>query len=146
MQDAKQVVVFMLENVQYGFAIEQVNEIIRYMAPTKIPATPDYIEGVISLRGQVHIVVDLRSLLGIPGKEADDNTKIIIANNNKVGFIVDEVSMIVSPQKEEIDSIERLPMYNDNENVPDILKINEDIVVILDMASILGNNLVKSFE
>lgn len=146
MHDSKQVVVFMLENVQYGFAIEQVNEIIRYMAPTKIPATPDYIEGVISLRGHVHVVVDLRSLLGLPGKKADDNTKIIIANNNKVGFIVDEVSMIVTPQKEEIDSIERLPICNDNENVPDILKINEDIVVILDMASILGNNLVKSLE
>jgi purine-binding chemotaxis protein CheW len=146
MQDAKQVVVFMLENVQYGFAIEQVNEIIRYMVPTKIPATPDYIEGVISLRGHVHAVVDLRNLLGLSTKKADDNTKIIIANNNRMGFIVDEVSMIVTPKKEEIDSAERLPMCNDNDYVLNILKIDGDIVVVLDMTSILDNNIVNSLE
>ena len=57
MQATKQIVVFKLGNVQYGFPIEQVKEIIRYIAPTKLPNVPNYIEGISSLRGKVHVII-----------------------------------------------------------------------------------------
>jgi len=138
MQDTKQVVVLKLGDEQYGFPIEQVNEIIRYIAPTKMPNAPGYLEGIISLRGKVNAVIDLRNCLGMTKKNVDDNTKIIISNDNNVGFIVDEVNMIVTPNEEEVDTAANLPIYKDNNYVLYILKIDGDVIVVLNMLSILG--------
>lgn len=137
MERTKQVVVFKLGDVQYGFPIERVNEIIRYMAPTKIPNTPGYIEGIISLRKKVHAIISLRHFFGMDREEADENTKIMIANGGNVGFIVDTVSMIVSPKAEEIDAAADLPDYIDRNYVLYILKIDEEIIVVLNTARIL---------
>lgn len=142
MESSKQVVVLKLGEVQYGFPIELVNEIIRYVAPTKIPNTPDYIEGIISLRGKVYAIINLRSILGIDRKSADENTKIIISSGGNVGFIVDDVNMIVSPKDEEIDAAADLPGYIDKNYVLHILKIGEEIIVVLNTASILDKSRV----
>ncbi|MHB8061927.1 MAG: chemotaxis protein CheW [Ruminiclostridium sp.] len=140
MESTKQVIVLKLGNVQYGFPIELVNEIIRYVAPIKIPNAPDYIQGIISLRGKVHAIINLRYLLGIEKKEADENTKIIIANGSNVGFIVDDVNMIVSPKDEEVDAATDLPGYINKNYVLYILKIDGEIIVVLNMVSILDTS------
>lgn|GEM_PF-2529252 len=140
MDNSKQVVVFRIGDVQYGFPIEQVNEIIKYMAPNKIPNAPDFFEGVISLRGKVHAIINLYNLLDIPRKEADGNTRIIVANGTNAGFIVDEVNRIVTPQAEEVDTASNLPGYIEKNFVRYILKIDGDIIVVLNMASILDSS------
>lgn len=138
MQNTRQIVVFTLQNVQYGFPIEEVNEIIRYISPTPIPNAPFYLEGVISLRGRIHSVFDLRSLLGMDKKKIDNNTKIIITNDNTAGFIVDDVKMIVNPKEEEIDTNINLPIYFDNNYVEYILKIDGNVIFVLNMLNILN--------
>lgn len=138
MQNTRQIVVFTLQNVQYGFPIEEVNEIIRYIYPTPIPNAPFYLEGVISLRGRIHSVFDLRSLLGMDKKKIDNNTKIIITNDNTAGFIVDDVKMIVNPKEEEIDTNVNLPIYFDNNYVEYILKIDGNVIFVLNMLNILN--------
>lgn len=137
MENTKQVVVMKLGEVQYGFPIGLVSEIIRYVAPTKIPNTPAYVEGIISLREKVYAIINLRNFLCLDRKEADENTKIIIANGSNVGFIVDEVSMIVSPKDEEVDSAAGLPGYIDQNYVMYILKIEGEIIVVLNTSNIL---------
>lgn len=137
MDNTRQVVVLKLGDVQYGFPIELVSEIIRYVAPTKIPKAPAYIEGIISLRGKVHAIINLRNFLGIGGKEADENTKIIIANGSSVGFIVDDVNMIVSPKDDEVDTAASLPGYIDKNYLLYLLKIDGEIIVVLNTGSIL---------
>lgn len=137
MESAKQVVVLKLGDIQYGFPIGLVKEIIRYVSPTKIPNIAGYIEGIISLRGKVHAIINLRNFLGLDKKEADENTKIIIANGSNVGFIVDDVNMIVSPKDEEVDAAADLPGYIDKNYVLYILKIEGEIIVVLNTASIL---------
>lgn len=142
MEGTKQVVVLTLGDLQYGFPIERVNEIIRYVAPVKIPNTPGHMEGIISLRGKVHAIINLRSFFGLDRKEADENTKIIIANGSNVGFIVDDVSMIVSPKEEEVDTAAELPGYIDKNYVLYILKIDGKIIVVLNTASLTGSGKV----
>ncbi len=137
MNKTRQIVVVNLRGVQYGFPIEQVNEIIRYMLPTQVPNSPPYSEGVISLRGKVHSVIDLGNFLGMEKKQADKNTKIIIANENSVGFIVDDVNMIVIPKDEEIDTNINLPVYFNNNHMSYILKIDGNIIFVLNMSSIM---------
>jgi len=103
----------------------------------EIPNTPGYIEGIISLRGKVYAIINLRNILGIDKKAADENTKIIIASGSNVGFIVDDVNMIVSPKDEEVDAAAGLPGYIDKNYVLYILKIDGEIIVVLNTASIL---------
>ena len=138
MESAKQVVVLRLGDARYGIPIDQVNEIIRYIAPTRIPNSPGYMEGIISLRGKVLAAIDLRTLLGMDKKEADENTKIIIAGGSNMGFIVDDVDMIVTPGDDETDSAAGLPGYIDRSFVTRILKINGEIIIVLNMASMLN--------
>mgnify|MGYP000973112927 FL=1 len=138
MENAKQVVVLRLGDARYGIPIDQVNEIIRYIAPARIPKAPGYMEGIISLRGKVLAAVNLRTLLGMDKKEADENTKIIIAGGSNMGFIVDDVDMIVTPGDDETDSAAGLPGYIDGSFVTRILKINGEIIIVLNMASMLN--------
>lgn len=137
MQSTKQIVVLKLGDVQYGFPIDDVKEIIRYIPPTKIPNSIDYLEGVISLRGRIHSVIDLRSFLGMDKRMIDNNTKIIIANVNNYGFIVDDVNMIVTPMEEEIENNADLPSYFNNNCIEYILKKDGNIIIVLNMLSVL---------
>lgn len=137
MENTKQIVVLKLGDVQYGFPIDQVKEIIRYIPPTKVANSPDYLEGVISLRERILTVIDLRSILSMDKKKADNNTKIIIANSNNTGFIVDDVDMIVAPNEEEVDTNADLPIYFDNNYMLYILKIDGNVIFVLNMLNIL---------
>jgi len=134
--EIKQIVVFKLGNVQYGFPIEQISEIINYVEPLEIPDVPGYIEGLISLREKVYAIINLRDFLGMEKGQADGNTKIIIATSGKLGFMVDEVSMIAAAQEEEVD-INDLPVYIDKDYLLHILKIDGEITIVLNMSSIL---------
>lgn len=136
MDKIKQIVVFKLDNVQYGFPIEQISEIINFVDPLEIPDVPGYLEGLISLREKVYAIINLRNFLGMGKSQADGNTKIIITTSGKVGFLVDEVSMIAAPQEEEVD-INDLPVYIDKDYLLYILKIDGKITIVLNMSSIL---------
>lgn len=136
MDKIKQIVVFKLDNVQYGFPIEQISEIINFVDPLEIPDVPGYLEGLISLREKVYAIINLRNFLGMGKIQADGNTKIIIATSGKVGFLVDEVSMIAASQEEEVD-INDLPVYIDKDYLLYILKIDGKITIVLNMSSIL---------
>lgn len=138
MNNSRQIVVVSLRNIQYGFPIEQINEIINYIPPTQLPNSPSYSEGAISLRGKVHSVIDLGNFLGMEKKLADKNTKIIIASENSVGFIVDDVNMIIKPKEEEIDTNINLPVFFNNNYMSYVLKMEGSIVFVLNMLSILS--------
>ncbi len=138
MDNTKQIVVINLGEVQYGFPIEEVNEIIKYIPPTKVPNAPSYSEGVISIRGKVHSVIDLGTFLGMEKKQTDKNTKIIIASEQSVGLIVDDVSKIVKPKDEEIDTNINLPTFFNNYYISYVLKIDGSLIFVLDMSSILS--------
>ena len=78
-QDGKHLV-FILGGISYGIAILEVSEINGLMEVTPVPRTPSYIKGVINLRGKVIPVMDLRLKFGMPEKEYDKQTCIIIVN------------------------------------------------------------------
>lgn len=89
-----QLVSFNIDNEEYGIDILKVEEIIRVISITKIPNAPDFIEGVINLKGNVIPVIDLRTKLNKIKKVHDNNNRIIVVEVSgiTVGFIVDSVS------------------------------------------------------
>jgi len=94
--DVLQLVSFRLEDEEYGIEILRVQEIIRRQELTRVPNAPQYVEGVINLRGKVIPVIALRKRFGLPGRDQDKHTRIVVSEvgGTVVGFEVDAVSEV----------------------------------------------------
>jgi len=108
--DTMQLVIFGLNEQQYGIDIFKVNEIVPYSKPTKIPNSPDYIEGVLNLRGHVIPVINLKTRFNLEGKGTDDRTRIIVSNTggSVAGFVVDEASEVLTVNKDSIEPVSEI--------------------------------------
>lgn len=134
---------FHLKEEVYGIGIRRVKEIIGLMNITPIPQTPDYIRGVINLRGKVIPVVDLRSRFSILQKEKTNHTCIIVVEIDKdtakvpVGIIVDEVAEVLNIKGAEIDDA---PSFGVNLNMDFLLgiaKVSGGVKLLLDINQVL---------
>jgi purine-binding chemotaxis protein CheW len=102
LEEEEQFVIFKLENQEYAVPIENVQEIVRVPEElTRVPKTPDFVEGVINLRGSVLPVIDLRKRFDLPEKQRDDHQRILVFvfDNVSIGFIVDSVSEVLKIPK-----------------------------------------------
>ncbi len=99
---------------EYGLSIENVTEIIKVPQITDVPLTPDYVLGVIYLRGRVITLISLRKKLGFPEKNMDRKTRVIIVNNSEeeIGLLVDEVTQVFRIPADKIEP----PPVNQKEN------------------------------
>ncbi|MCV6606882.1 MAG: chemotaxis protein CheW [Campylobacterales bacterium] len=108
----KEVVIFTLQGKEYAFSIDNVEEIIRFTEITPIPESPEYLNGIINLRGEIIPIISLHYKMSLE-EEIDEDTKILVCKiyDKKVGFLVDsvtEVSEISSDNIQENDSEEAL--------------------------------------
>lgn len=137
---------FYLNEKNYAFPILKVNEVIVLPEITLMPKTPEYVKGVMNLRGQIISILDLRLALKMETSEYDKQTCVIIVkmlmqNSEKmVGFIVDCVSEVFEILASDI---EKPPSYGedlDNEFLRGIGKVKDKIVMLLDIDKILSKN------
>lgn len=100
-----QLVVFQLAEQTYGIDIASVFEIIRMETITKVPRTPDFVEGVINLRGRIIPVIDLCKRFNLVKSEQTGSSRIIIVDvdSNTIGMIVDAVSEVIRVPVESIE-------------------------------------------
>ena len=133
-----QLVIFKLAKEDYGLPISKVQEINRMVAITKLPNTPDFMEGVINLRGRVISVLDLRKRFGMGSQENRDDTRIMVTDvaGQTVGLIVDAVHEVV---KMPGDCIEPPPptFVLDARFVQGIGKLENRLVIMLDIDLII---------
>ena len=136
---------FMLGREEYGIEILKVREIIGYMDITAVPRAPEYIKGVINLRGQVIPVLDLRSRFGMDTAEITDQTCIIVVEINQqgrrfnAGLVVDQVQEVLDIDGE---NIEDAPQFGGDVQTDFILgigKVETSIKILLDIDKVLGN-------
>lgn len=99
-----QLVSFVLADEEYGVEVLKVREIIRMPSITKMPNTPQYVEGIINLRGKVIPIISMRKRFGQMESENNSHTRIIIMDvaNGQTGFIVDGVSEVIRVHSSEI--------------------------------------------
>lgn len=130
-------VIFTLDNKQYGVDISSVREVIRLRAVTSIPDSEDFIEGVISVRGKVLVLVNLRTKLGIKKTELLKMNRIIIVQiaSHNVGLLVDGVSDVISINSGSITPVDE--MLKDAKYLVGVVKMGERIVVIMDVEKLL---------
>ncbi|KYZ77273.1 chemotaxis protein CheW [Anaerosporomusa subterranea] len=137
--EESQLVVFKLDKEEYGISILQVQEIKRMTDITRVPHTPDYIKGVINLRGSVLPVLDLKKRLGLPNGEYTDNTRIIIVNlhDMAVGLIVDGVSEVTAMGTEQIESSQSVAGVNGSSFISGVGKLDNRLLILLNLDTII---------
>ncbi len=135
---------FALANEEYGLAILKVQEIIKMMEITKVPKMPVFVRGVINLRGKVIPVMELRTKFELETVEATEKTCVIvvqIAARDKrltVGIIVDEVSEVLDVAGDQIEPAPEFGAAVDTAFILGMAKIEDRVIMLLDVDKILG--------
>lgn len=130
---------FHLGTEDYGIEIRYVTEIIGIQKITVIPEMPDYIKGVINLRGKIIPVMDVRMRFRLDPRAYDERTCVIVVNihDTAVGLVVDTVSEVADIPEANIESASGLNRGKANAFIQGIGKIGEDIKIILDVNRLL---------
>jgi purine-binding chemotaxis protein CheW len=103
--DERQLVSFKVSNEEFAVDIMQVQEIVRLAKVTKVPHAPDFVEGVVNLRGNVLPVIDMRKRVHMATKDYNDATRVVVVDlhGKKTGIIVDAVSEVMAVKKRSIE-------------------------------------------
>ncbi len=139
---------FALSNEEYGVEILKVREIMGLMEITPVPQTPDYMKGVINLRGKVIPVVDLRLKFSMPEVEHTKETCIIVAEvgTAQVGVIVDSVSEVTDIKGEDIEESPNFGQEIDTNFIMGLGKTKKKIIILLDIEGVLTTEELKMAE
>ncbi len=138
---------FKVGNESYGIEIKHVTEIIGIQPVTDVPELPDYVKGIINLRGKIIPVMDVRLRFKKPFKDYNDRTCVIVVdiNDMSVGFIVDSVSEVLSIPEE---SIVPPPAIKSGSNryIKGIGKIGDEVKLILDCQKLLSEDEIEALD
>lgn len=139
---------FALSNEEYGVEILKVREILGIMEITAVPQTPDYMKGVINLRGKVIPIIDLRLKFSMPEVEHTKETCIIVAEvgTAQVGVIVDSVSEVTDIKGEDIEEAPNFGQELDTNFIMGLGKTKKKIIILLDIEKVLTTEEVKMAE
>lgn len=138
----EQLVVFTLANETYGVAISAVNEIIRMQDITEVPRTPEFVEGVINLRGRIVPVIDLRKRFGLEAAEATQASRIMVVELGGliVGMIVDSVTEVLRLPTDCIEPTPAIASSVDSAYLRGVGKWNDRLIILLDIEKVLYEN------
>lgn len=142
------VVEFRIANGYYAIDVQIAREIVEMMAITPIPRAPDYITGVINLRGEVTNIINLSKLIGLPESAESDSQKIIVlmpeaSQGSNVGIIVDDVNSVMQVEEKDVEALGEGLSSDVTEYVKGIIKVKEDssdamrLIIWVDMQKVL---------
>ena len=143
---------FSLAEEEYGIGILKVKEIIGMMAITSVPRTPDFVKGVVNLRGKVIPVVDLRLKFDMESIPYSDRTSIIvveIGSDSKIvyiGIVVDSVSEVLNVRKEEIEEPPTFGTKLDTDYILGMAKMEGGIKILLDIDKVLSAHEIHTLK
>ncbi len=139
---------FVLGNEEYGIEILRVREIIGLMDITTVPQTPDYMKGVINLRGKVIPVIDLRMKFSMQEEEHTQETCVIVVavNSTLIGIIVDSVSEVLDIKGGEIENAPSFGQGIDTSFIMGLGKVKEKIIILLDIETVLSSEELEMVE
>ena len=134
-----QYVVFNLCGEEYGVDIQNVQEITEYKDPISVPNAPNFIEGIINLRGNVTPIVSLKKRFNLVEQKKVNEDRIIIINIREklVGFMVDDVSQVLTLDEKQIENPPEIIIQNTHQYITRIGKIDKKIILILNLVKVL---------
>lgn len=137
----RQLVVFDLAGEAYGVDIGTVREIIRTQAVTHVPNAPDFVEGVINLRGKVIPIVDLRKRFGLPVAEQTPDSRVVVVDiaGEDIGVIVDAVIEVLRLSDDAIEPASAIITTEDSYYMQGIAKLGDRLLILLDLEKVLSH-------
>lgn len=132
-------VTFQLEDETYGINVMQVQEVLRYSEIAPVPGAPDYVLGIINLRGNVVTVLDTRTRFGLPAHEITENSRVVIieAEQQVVGILVDSVAEVVYLRNSEIDSAPNVGTEESAKFIQGVSNREGELLILVDLNKLL---------
>lgn len=133
---------FSIGNEVYGIALEYVIEIVGIQPITAIPGLPEYVKGVMNLRGKIIPVMDVRLRLKKEPRDYNDRTCVIVIdlNSTSIGLIVDAVSEVITIPEQDVIESPKLNKSVDNKFVNRIAKVGNDVKLLIDCKRLLSED------
>lgn len=147
-QETTQYLSFMLDQEVFAVDVARVREILEYRGTTRIPQVPDYLRGVINLRGSVVPVVDLRLLFGLAVTESTINTCVIVLEINVggetvvAGALADSVREVLELEPNEIEAAPKLGSRMNTDFIKGMGKRNDQFLMLLDIDRVFGDETI----
>lgn len=135
-------VTYRLGDETYGINVMQVQEVLRHTEIAPVPGAPDYVLGIINLRGNVVTVIDTRSRFGLPEGEITDNTRIVIieADEQVLGIMVDSVAEVVYLKSSEIDSAPNVGTEESTKFIQGVSNRDDELLILVDLNRMLNDD------
>ncbi|CAH0540762.1 chemotaxis protein CheW [Vibrio marisflavi] len=132
-------VTFQLEEETYGINVMQVREVLRYTEIAPVPGAPNYVLGIINLRGNVVTVIDTRSRFGLSDGEITDNTRIIVIESERqvIGILVDSVAEVVYLRSSEIDTTPSVGTDESAKFIQGVSNRDGKLLILVDLNKLL---------
>lgn len=140
-----QLVTFKIGREEFGIDIQKVQEINRMIEITKIPNTPNHVEGVVNLRGKIIPIISLRTKLGFEEAEKDKSTRIMVVeiNGNVLGFVVDSVSEVLRIHDAKIEPTPSITGGTDSEYIQGVINLSDRLLILLNLNTLFDNDLKR---
>jgi len=137
-----QIITFKLGKETFGIRVKDIREIVKLEDITRVPQMPDFIEGVMNLRGQITTIIDLRKLMDLPsGESSRAYSRIIVADmsNGQLGLIVDSVKEVVRISPENItDPPKMVSSQKAARFLAGICKLPDQLILLVDISRVLS--------
>ncbi len=144
----EKIIVFQLKDEEFGVPVQQVGSIERMQHITRVPSTPEFVQGVMNLRGVVTPIIDLRTRFDLESKENDESTRIIIVhfNDMEVGLIVDSANDVIDIPKDAIEPPPEVVGTVEAEYIQGVAKLEKRLLILLDLQKVLSSQEVKELK
>lgn len=130
-----QFVVFKLGEEHFAIETEKIQSINDMMTITQVPKSPDYIKGLINLRGSIKSLVDINLLLNIVSERKQNNIIILKVYEEEIGISVDEVEEVIDVDEE---SIQKLPLDSVENYIKGIINLGGKLFTIIEIEKLLN--------
>lgn len=135
-----QYVTFRLDDETYGINVMQIQEVLRYTEIAPVPGAPDYVLGIINLRGNVVTVIDTRRRFGLCDAEVTDHTRIVVleVEGQVVGVLVDSVAEVVYLRQSEIETAPNVGNEESARFIQGVCNKNGELIILVEFEKMLS--------
>lgn len=135
----QQYVTFKLDQETYGLNVMQIQEVLRHTEIAPVPGAPDYVMGIINLRGNVVTVIDTRRRFGLSDADVTDATRIVVleAESQVIGILVDSVAEVVYLRQSEIETAPNVGNEESARFIQGVCNKNGELIILVEFEKML---------
>ena len=137
-----QYVTFRLDDETYGINVMQIQEVLRYTEIAPVPGAPDYVLGIINLRGNVVTVIDTRRRFGLMDADVTEATRIVVmeSENQVMGVLVDSVAEVIYLKSSEVETAPNVGNEESAKFIQGVCNKNGELIILVEFDKMLSDH------